>query len=391
MNILFLYPLAINPQEGGVERVTFTLANYFELKGHKVFFLGLIHDHSIKDKRQFFLPDSSSFISKINIIFFKSFLVENSINTVINKGGNIQGISELSYYSKKEGTSLVSAVHNSLLATVDNFSSVNRSKFKQIGLSWALSFADNKIIKSLLLLLYKFKYAKHYKTLCKESDYVFLLSEKYKEELLFFMDGQSIENVIGMPNPVSFDEIVKVKKKKEILYVGRIDTSQKKIDLLLQVWNLLHRKFPDWSLKIVGDGDELEDIKLLSSSLNLKNIFFYGFRDPRPFYQTASVFSMTSSFEGLPMTLIEALHYGVVPVAFNSFLGVTDIIDHKFNGYLVSPFNINEYAQTLSDLMLSNEKLEACSFASEQKIKNFQLTTIGDEWLNILMSLGTFR
>ncbi|MHC1704328.1 MAG: glycosyltransferase [Tenuifilaceae bacterium] len=391
MNILFLYTTTINPQVGGVERVTFTLANYFESKGHKVFFLGVTDFYSINDKRQFFLPDSSSSISKSNIIFFRSFLVEKSINIVINQGGNIPGISKLAFYCKFEGVKLISVVHNSLLATIDNFSSANKSKFEKIGISWLLPYTDTKILKNILLKLYKWKYAKHYKSLCKESNYVSLLSKKYKEELTFFMDGQSIDNVVGIPNPVSFDEIVRIKKKKEILYVGRINTSQKRIDLLLQIWGLLDDSFADWSLKIVGDGDELESMKLLSSQLNLQNVFFYGFRDPKPFYETASIFCMTSSFEGLPMTLIEAMQYGVVPIAFNSFLSVTDIIDDKVNGCLIKPFDINEYVKSLSKLMSSKEELESYSKAAEQRVKRFDLSIIGEQWLNVFKELNIYN
>lgn len=385
MNILFLYPSAINPQAGGVERVTYTLSKYFESKGYKVLFLGLIESiYSTKDKRQFFLPDSSFFISESNIIFFRSFLTEKSIDIVINQGGTIPEISKFAAYSKAEGVKLISVVHNSLLATVENFSFVNKNKFDKIGISWLLPYTETILIKKLLLNLYKIKYGKHYKYLCLQSDYVFLLSEKYKEELAFFMDGQSIDNVIGIPNPVSFDKIAKIKKKKEILFVGRINTSQKRVDLLLQIWSLLNNRFTDWSLKIVGDGEELESMKELSSKLNLQNVYFYGFSDPKTFYETASIFCMTSSFEGLPMTLIEAMQYGVIPVAFNSFLSATDLIDDRINGYLIKPFDIDEYVDALSDLMASTEKLENYSKASELKILNFDLNKIGDQWLNIL-------
>lgn len=388
MNILFLYSAAINPQVGGVERVTFTLANYFESRGHKVIFLGLTDCYSIKDKRQFFLPDSSSYISRINITFFRAILVEKSIDLVVNQGGTIPEISKLAYCCKNEEVKLISVVHNSLLATIKNFSSAHKIHFEQLGIGWLLPYTETKIIKKILLNLYKLKYSKHYKSLCKISDYVFLLSEKYKEELMFFTDGQSIDNVIGIPNPVSFDEIAKVEKKKEILYVGRVNTSQKRIDLLLQIWSLLYDRFSDWSLKIVGGGDELESIELLSSQLGLQNISFCGFQNPKPLYETASIFCMTSSFEGLPLTLIEAMQYGVVPVAFNSFLSITDIIDDKVNGCLITPFYIDEYVNTLSKLMSSQEELVRYSRAAEQRVKRFDLSIVGEQWLSIFNELN---
>lgn len=388
MNILFLYSTTINPQVGGVQRVTFTLANYFESKGHTVFFLGVNDHSSIKDKGQFYLPDSSSFTSKMNISFFRSFLVEKSIKIVINQGGKTPTISRLASYCKIEGVKLISVVHNSLLANIKNFSSANKNKFEQIGISWLLPCTDTKIVKKILLTLFKWKYATHYKSLCKESDYVFLLSEKYKEELNFLLGRQSFDNVIGMPNPVSFNEIVRVNKKKEILYVGRIDTYQKRIDLLLQIWALLYDRFNDWSLNIVGDGNELESLKTLSLQLNLQNIYFYGFCDPTPFYETASIFCMTSSFEGLPMTLIEAMQYGVIPVAFNSFLSISDLIEDGVNGCVITPFDINEYVNRLSKLMSSLNDMKKLSMEAEQRVKRFDLPIIGEQWLNIFKELN---
>lgn len=389
MNILFLYNEAINPQVGGVERITFSLADYFESKGYKVFFLALNNNHSVGDKRQFFLPDNTSFISERNIGFFSSFLAEKAMNVVINQAGTNPYISQLSYYCRKAGVKLVSAVHNSLLASVINYSSAKKGKYNRIGLGWLLPYTDKKLFKNLLLALYKLKYSNHYKSLCKNSDYVVLLSEKYKQELTFFMNANKIDNVIGIHNPVSYDEVVKRKKNKELLYVGRVNTSQKRVDLLLQIWGLLYLKFPDWNLKIVGGGDELLAIKALSSKQNLQNIYFYGFQNPRPFYETASIFCMTSSYEGLPMTLLESMQYGIVPVAFNSFLSITDIIHDKANGCLVTPFKIDEYVDSLSILMKSEEMLGRYSTIAEETAKRFDLSVIGEQWINIFKELNT--
>jgi glycosyltransferase involved in cell wall biosynthesis len=384
LNILFLYSEPINPITGGVERITYLLANFLETKGIKVLFLGLNENTNIKDERQFFLPDKSSLNSDLNIKFFRTFLVDNSINILINKGGTNPEISKLAYLAKFENIKLISVVHNSLLGTIKNFSSAHKVKFTKMGLGWLLPLTDYNIIKYILLRLYKLKYSSHYKSLCKNSDYVILESEKFKQELIFLIENQSIENVIGISNFVVFDKIKKLEKKNEILYVGRINTSQKRVDLLLKIWSLLYLKFPDWSLKIVGGGDELESIKSLSVKYKLDNIFFYGFQDAKPFYETASIISLTSAYEGFGITLIEAMQFGVVPIAFNSYLSVTDIINDKVNGCLIEPFNIQKYADALSELMTSSDKLKFYSLASEQYVKKFDLNYIGEHWLEII-------
>jgi glycosyltransferase involved in cell wall biosynthesis len=388
MNILFLYNEAINPQVGGVEKITYSLSTFFESKGYTVYFLGLNKTHSIKDDRQYFLPDSSSFNSINNLAFFKSFLKEKSIKIVINQGGTNPQISCLSYYCKIEGAKLISAIHNSLLANILNYSSAKKSKYKKMKLDWLLSYLDNNFFKNILIKLYKLKYSHHYKTLCKNSDYVILESDKYKQELKFFLDDSEMDNVVGIHNPVSFDNVTKSKMNNELLYVGRINTSQKRVDLLIHIWSILFNKFPDWNLKIVGGGDELDFIKKLSLKQNLRNISFYGFQDPEKFYKTASIFCMTSSFEGLPMTLLESMRYGIVPVAYESFLSIKDIIDDKVNGLLVKPFSVEDYVNSLTKLMSSREELNRYSIAAEKSAKRFNISIIGERWINIFKEIS---
>lgn len=62
---------------------------------------------------------------------------------------------------------------------------------------------------------------------------------------------------------------------------------------------------------------------------------------------------MTSNFEGFPMVLTEAMQFGCVPVAFNSFEAIADIIIPEKTGELVTPFSIKEYKEKLS-LLIEN-------------------------------------
>lgn len=384
MNVLFVYSQAINPQFGGVERVTHTLANYFDSNGCKSFFLGAANSLQTDDPRQHFLPDRTTLLSIANISFVQDFLKKYKIDVVVNQGGTNPELTKLACGCKSFGVKVISVVHNSLLGPVNNFKSINKVRFDNFGVGWLLSIADTKLIKCILFNIYKWKYSSHYKYLCGSSDWVFLLSQDYIDELSFFIGGMSVDNVIGMPNPLSFEEVVENHKRKEVLYVGRINCTQKRIDLLLKIWSMLEPSYKDWTLKIVGDGEELKSIKNLCAQLKLDNVKFYGFCDPRPFYETAAVFTMTSSFEGFPLTLLESMQYGVVPIAFNSFVSAKEIIDDKKNGFLINPFDINDYAQTLSKLMSSNSDREEYSISAMNKVKQFDLSVIGAKWLEYM-------
>ena len=192
------------------------------------------------------------------------------------------------------------------------------------------------------------------------------------------------KNIYAIPNPSSYaySNIISP-KNKEILYVGRINTSQKKIDYLLEIWDKLANKYSNWSLHIVGGGDELDSMIDYSRQLRLKNIYFHGQNEPSPFYKTAAIFCLTSSYEGLPLVLIEAMQEGVVPIAFNSFLSVTDIIDNQVNGFLIAPFNKDEYVRKL-ELLMTNENLTAeMSLKARKKSEFFSIQRITDKWIDL--------
>jgi glycosyltransferase involved in cell wall biosynthesis len=392
MNILFLYQLTIDPQRGGVERVTYTLASWLETKGYKIYFLGLKKSRvSLSvDSRQYYLPESRKFCTTGNIYYFLTFLKEKNIDIVINQGGIDPQSSELSYYCHQVNVKLISVIHNSLLASIKNFSSVHSDQFKKYGIMFLLPITDCSYIKILLLWLYKQKYRKHYSMLCKNSNIVILLSEKFKEELKYFIDNKIGSNIIGLSNPVFIKQGDRdyLKKEKELLYVGRIDFSQKRVDLLLKIWSKLYMRYSDWSLRIVGGGVQLENAIELASKMRLKNIYFEGFQEPWNYYQKASLFCMTSSFEGFPMVLVEAMQYGVIPFAFNSFISVTDIIDDDTNGILIQAFSVDKYVLELSRFMQDEPLRTKYAKAAILKSKEFTLEIIGNKWITIFNDLN---
>ena len=96
---------------------------------------------------------------------------------------------------------------------------------------------------------------------------------------------------------------------------------------------------------------------------------------------------MTSSYEGFGIVLIEAMNMKVVPIAFDSFSTVRDIIDNNINGVLITPFDKELYAKKLSDMMSNESAREIYSNNAYLKSQQFQLDVIGNKWLNLFSSL----
>ena len=388
-NILFLYDGVINPLRGGVESVTYELSNYFTSKGHKCYYLSKKKVNDIGDSKQYFLPSESNFLNADNKAYLINFIKEKKIAILINQQGFDKDCCKFAYLVKDYGVKLISCIHNPLIDKVRNFEVVFYNRFKKYNLQFLLKITKNSFVKNILYSIYWFKYQKHFKRLHKYSDSVILLSDSFRKDLSFFI-GKLSNKVHTIPNPVP-SKINKgeadIQKEKIVLYVGRICIN-KRVDLLLQIWSLVYKKHKDWKLVIVGgEGKELDSMKKYASVLRLENIVFEGFQEPMPYYEKASIFCMTSAIEAFGIVLIEAMNMKVVPIAFESFSTVKDIIDNNINGVLIQPFDTELYAKELSKLMTDDKKRQNYCNNAYLKSQHFHMDAIGSRWFTLFSFL----
>lgn len=218
------------------------------------------------------------------------------------------------------------------------------------------------------------------------ADKVVVLSKGYISQYNHFVDGDESRYTV-VNNMLSFPECEEneFKKQKEVLIVARMDERPKRIKTALKVWRRIDPQ--DWKLNIVGYGEDLEYYKHLASKWKLQNISFEGLQDPLSYYRRAGVFMMTSACEGFPMTLVEAQQCGCVPIAFDSFSSVHDIIQSGRNGYIVPNNDIDEYVRVLQELM-NNDTLRAEMAANAQKdVQRFSRENIAKQWKTLLENL----
>ncbi len=386
MNILFLYNGVIDPEKGGIQRVTSVLADYFEGKGHTVWYLSLdfYKKETPHPRRQLMFPDSRSLDAVENMVYWENILLEKHIDIVINQSAQDPKSSKLMRIAKKR-CKIFSVHHTAPLGKILNFEAVYADRFK--GISHIVLFLSKyRVFQNLILNSFIWKYRNHYLDLCDASDYFVLLSNEFKPEFSRLIGKVLPKNVIAISNPVSFQDAYQYDsdaKIKEVLFVGRISNSEKRVDLLLKVWQRICKKYPDWKLTIVGNGNDMSRMEALANELDLENYSFEGYKAPKEYYKRASLFCMTSSFEGFGIVLVEAMHYGVVPLAFNSYASVTDIIHDRGNGFLVNPFDVEEYAKTM-ELLIENESLrEKVALNAINSSKRFSVENIGEKWLSL--------
>ncbi|EOD9424621.1 glycosyltransferase family 4 protein [Vibrio harveyi] len=219
-------------------------------------------------------------------------------------------------------------------------------------------------------------------------DHIVTLTKK--DEGYWKKNTFGIAKVSTIPNPLQKIPLVDTYNQapslehKTILAVGRL-TYQKGFDLLLKAWSLVEKK--NWSLKIVGDGEDLTSLLRLSKELNLTSSvhFLPATKNIDAEYRSASFFCLSSRFEGFGMVVLEALSHGLPVVSFDCDAGPSDMIIEGINGKLVPCESIEGLAAALTEFLnMSNDEYDCFSKNAQGKSCDFYIDEIRESWLSIL-------
>ena len=387
MNIVFL--LRLWPIYGGGETVTICLANEMAKRGHAVtvfYFkdsetneLPYI-DPSIKAVR---IPDvrcdeyTYDSDDGIKITIALKLYQQNSFDFIINQWWPVVFLSPLrSFFNAK-----IISVHHTALYT--------RSVIE--------GFCLKSILKRVFFLLYRFFEKERQLSVIDKllifSDKVLFLSPQFKDQYIQLRNPKSVEKLDWCYNPLVFDNFISMdeicKKRKEVLFVGRIFEYHKRLSYILKIWSKIEKDhdFDEWTLKIVGDGPDMSLIKELSNRLQIRRITFEGFKNPRKYYNEASIFVMTSAFEGFGMTLVEAQQYATVPIVMDTYLSLHDIIINENNGVIIPDNDINMYVSKLKQLMSDDKYRLKLAYNGLSACKKFNVKNITDKWELLLNNL----
>lgn len=390
MNILFLTK---SFGIGGVEVVTMTLAKTFAKHGHQVGIFSFYRADDILEKQ---LPDNIPLYiahgyknSRENIAMLRQLLVDDKIEVVINQWGlPFLPIRVINQARKGLTVKVISVYHNQ----VDT-----NGKLKAC--DQAIERCQNSLLRSVLevkrflvksITSYSMRYVYNH------SDVYEVLSPSFIELFKKFTGIKNPTKLVAQTNPITIDDraqsekITNVgKKEKEIVYVGRLDFVQKRVYRVIDTWNYLEERFPDWRLTIVGDGKDRENLENHVKCLGLNRVSFEGFQNPLEYYKRASMLLLTSDFEGFGLVIVEGMAFGVVPFVYGSYPAVYDIIDDGVDGAIM-PYHKDGYlaeeaAEMVAKIMGDDAKREQMALAAVEKSKEYSVERIYEEWKKILI------
>lgn len=397
MNIAFL--LHTYPGIGGTETVSNMLANYFLTNISKsgkeeiipkviAWKRGKKHHVNVSCADiddVFYLPDSNSLDTEENLATILHYVQENRINIIINQGPFWRGSRKL----QAIGCRLISVLHYAPSFRIDN----QRNVIERLYHTPPKGLLSK--LKTSVRYCFKEYFAKRdfkktdfffFREVVDNSDAFVVLCPAYINEWKRLLKLKDAKNIIAIPNPIRKDAKQNSDNNtphKTILFVGRLTAWDKRIDRLLDIWNQIYKDYPDWECCIVGDGEERSSLERQAKEMKLQRITFTGFQNPNPYYQAAGVLCLTSSTEGFAMVILEAAAYGCPTVAYGVSSGIKEMIIDAQTGFIIPPFNQQEYIKKLKLLMDNATLREKMGKNAHSRLRSYEIDAIGNHWLSL--------
>ena len=352
-------------RSGGAERVASTLVNFWAEQGHEICFVTLdtsendfykLHNNIGRHELNLYGANTSLF-SKFKTIFKRVnglFKIIKSVNPDV-------------VVSFMDTSNLYAIAAGKLAGTKVIISERTYPPF----------FNNANLFDKLRKFIYKFSNA-----------FVAQTSEvqDWAKEFL----PRSVKNII-IANPLP-DKYLNVKseiqKKNVVLAVGRL-SFEKGFDVLIKSYAIIAKKYPKWSLEIVGNGVEMHNLETLINNLNMqKFIKLKGISDDiSKDYSKAQIFVLSSMVEGFPNVLLEAMSHGLAPVSFDVKCGPRDLIKHNINGLLVAEREPTVLAKSIELLIKDEAKRHELSSAALNVRKTCDIVTISNKWLQLFSEI----
>jgi glycosyltransferase involved in cell wall biosynthesis len=223
----------------------------------------------------------------------------------------------------------------------------------------------------------------------RKLDAVAVLTDNDEREYGEFLD-KSVR-LVHIPNAAELGGPPADLESRTILAAGRL-TRQKGFDMLIPAFGRVARAHPDWRLRICGRGHLRSDLERLVEEQGLSDaVELPGPRDLAEEMAHASIFVLSSRFEGFPVVLLEAMSKGMAVVSFDCPTGPAEVVDDHRNGILVPPLQEEALAAAMLELVEHPDLRRRCAAAAVETAQDYRMESIGPRWEEFLAELEQSR
>jgi glycosyltransferase involved in cell wall biosynthesis len=173
-----------------------------------------------------------------------------------------------------------------------------------------------------------------------------------------------------------------------VVSAGRL-TPQKGFDLLVEAFRIVAERHPAWSLHIYGVGPMRQQLARQLRASGLKGtVVLKGFSGSLPeALAGASIFALSSRFEGFSLALVEAMGVGLPPVSFACPHGPLEIITNDVDGLLVPPENVEALAAGICALIEDPQRRAELGAAARRRVRSYAPDVVDAAWDRLIDDL----
>lgn len=195
--------------------------------------------------------------------------------------------------------------------------------------------------------------------------------------------------VTAMPNALPWPVRPASPLTEKIVISGGRLVEQKGFDLLIQAYALVARARPDWQLHIYGSGSLRPALQRMIVKLRLsEQVKLKGHTDDfDSVLATASVYALSSRYEGFGMVLIEAMSRGLPLVSFDCPRGPGEIVNSGSNGLLVPPEDTDALGEALLKVIEDDELRTQMGKAAHTDARQYEVAAIASRWEDLFEQL----
>lgn len=352
---------AIHNMAGGVERMASALMNEMVVRGHKVSLMTL----DAEDAQSFYPLNPSIEWHKINI--------GNPIKKATLKEKIRRALKVRKIVGQAKPNIMIGFQDGPYLST----------RVYTLGMGYPIILAErNAPTRYDFINSGKYRYW-IYQTF-RFAKAITIQCESYRKHYPTYLH----KRIVSIPNPVfpaDPKNLYHAKTRKVLLSIGRLEY-QKNYPVLLRAFSKISANFPDWTLRIIGEGADRDTLEKLAKELKIESrLEMPGTTsDPGAEYAAASLFVLPSLWEGFPNVMAEAMAHGIPCTGFEGCAGVSDLIQSGYNGELAKGHNdADALAQTLENLMKEPSTLDTMGKNATDSIKKYAPGQIYDLWENL--------
>jgi glycosyltransferase involved in cell wall biosynthesis len=192
-----------------------------------------------------------------------------------------------------------------------------------------------------------------------------------------------------IPNSLPFEPDASSNlQNRQAIAVGRYNNA-KGYKYLVEAWNIVHQRYPDWTINIYGSGELKDQVKELIEKYQLQETMLM--HEPtdniKDKYLESSICVVSSRYEGFSMVILESMACGVPVVSFDCPHGPRNIIKNGEDGILVDYLNSQALADNICKLIEHPELRKEYGAKAKENIKRFSRDNVMKQWTDLFRNL----